>query len=199
MHVCPSTCAGPQVSLPPSPPPPPPSQVHSPTKPVLVFVASRRQTRLTALDLISHAAADERPTQFLNIQAAELTVSLSAKSFPCFCYCYMVWVNLNTPLGHVWLMEYLGYLFHSILCTHMPSLCDQLFSTSFRRVPLVVVWAPGLICRSGCCDDHSGQVELLASSITCLAGDCSCKAGTGYKTCIAITCTWNPEAWQYLQ
>lgn len=29
---------------------------HSPTKPVLVFVSSRRQTRLTALDLISHCA-----------------------------------------------------------------------------------------------------------------------------------------------
>lgn len=49
-------------------------QVHSPTKPVLVFVASRRQTRLTALDLISHAAADERPTQFLNIDPHELQV-----------------------------------------------------------------------------------------------------------------------------
>ena len=32
-----------------------PSQVHSPTKPVLVFVSSRRQTRLTALDLITYA------------------------------------------------------------------------------------------------------------------------------------------------
>ncbi len=30
-------------------------QMHSPTKPVLVFVSSRRQTRLTALDLITFA------------------------------------------------------------------------------------------------------------------------------------------------
>lgn len=52
------------------------TQVHSPTKPVLVFVASRRQTRLTALDLISHAAADERPTQFLNMDPAEITVGV---------------------------------------------------------------------------------------------------------------------------
>jgi len=29
--------------------------MHSPTKPVLVFVSSRRQTRLTALDLITCA------------------------------------------------------------------------------------------------------------------------------------------------
>lgn len=32
-------------------------QTHSPTKPVLVFVSSRRQTRLTALDLITYAGA----------------------------------------------------------------------------------------------------------------------------------------------
>ncbi len=31
---------------------------HSPSKPVIIFVASRRQTRLTALDLISYAASD---------------------------------------------------------------------------------------------------------------------------------------------
>jgi activating signal cointegrator complex subunit 3 len=37
----------------------------SPTKPVLVFVASRRQTRLTAFDIISYAASDEQPKVFL--------------------------------------------------------------------------------------------------------------------------------------
>lgn len=39
-------------------------RTHSPTKPVLVFVSSRRQTRLTALDLISKAVADENPKQW---------------------------------------------------------------------------------------------------------------------------------------
>jgi activating signal cointegrator complex subunit 3 len=38
---------------------------HSPHKPTLIFVASRRQTRLTAMDLISYAAADENPRAFL--------------------------------------------------------------------------------------------------------------------------------------
>jgi activating signal cointegrator complex subunit 3 len=51
-------------------------QVHSPLKPVLVFVASRRQTRLTALDLINHAAADEKPTQFVHMEPYELSVRL---------------------------------------------------------------------------------------------------------------------------
>ena len=38
---------------------------HSPKKPVIIFVASRRQTRLTALELINYAAGDENPTAFL--------------------------------------------------------------------------------------------------------------------------------------
>lgn len=50
-------------------------QIHSPLKPVLVFVASRRQTRLTAMDLISYAAADEKPTQFVHMDSDELAVS----------------------------------------------------------------------------------------------------------------------------
>ncbi|GLJ46147.1 hypothetical protein SUGI_0972180 [Cryptomeria japonica] len=45
---------------------------HSPSKPVLVFVSSRRQTRLTALDLIQFAAADDRPKQFLNFPEEEV-------------------------------------------------------------------------------------------------------------------------------
>ncbi|KAI3929942.1 hypothetical protein MKW98_004096 [Papaver atlanticum] len=50
---------------------------HSPTKPVLIFVSSRRQTRLTALDLIQFAASDEHPIQFLNMAAEALQMVLS--------------------------------------------------------------------------------------------------------------------------
>jgi len=46
-------------------------QTHSPTKPVLIFVSSRRQTRLTALDVIAYAAADERPEAFVNMSDSE--------------------------------------------------------------------------------------------------------------------------------
>jgi activating signal cointegrator complex subunit 3 len=38
---------------------------YSPHKPVLIFVSSRRQTRLTALDVISHVAADGQPKRFV--------------------------------------------------------------------------------------------------------------------------------------
>ncbi|KAI3673352.1 hypothetical protein L6452_39470 [Arctium lappa] len=50
---------------------------HSPTKPVLIFVSSRRQTRLTALDLIQFAASDEHPIQFLAMPEEALQMILS--------------------------------------------------------------------------------------------------------------------------
>ena len=34
-------------------------RTHSPSKPTLIFVSSRRQTRLTAQDLISYCVADQ--------------------------------------------------------------------------------------------------------------------------------------------
>lgn len=50
---------------------------HSPLKPVLIFVSSRRQTRLTALDLIQFAIADERPKQFLHMSENEMEMLVS--------------------------------------------------------------------------------------------------------------------------
>lgn len=50
---------------------------HSPTKPVLIFVSSRRQTRLTALDLIQFASADDKPRQFLNIPEETIEMLIS--------------------------------------------------------------------------------------------------------------------------
>lgn len=45
---------------------------HSPKKPVLIFVSSRRQTRLTALDLIAYLAAEENPKQWLHMPETEI-------------------------------------------------------------------------------------------------------------------------------
>jgi activating signal cointegrator complex subunit 3 len=44
---------------------------YSPEKPVLIFVASRRQTRLTALDLIAMCATAENPKRFLRMSDEE--------------------------------------------------------------------------------------------------------------------------------
>lgn len=45
---------------------------HSPTKPVLIFVASRRQTRLTALDLIHLCGLEENPKRFVRMDDEEI-------------------------------------------------------------------------------------------------------------------------------
>ncbi|KAM9895009.1 hypothetical protein OXX79_008339 [Metschnikowia pulcherrima] len=45
---------------------------HSPQKPVLIFVASRRQTRLTALDLIHLCGMESNPRRFLKMDDDEL-------------------------------------------------------------------------------------------------------------------------------
>lgn len=60
-------------------------QTYAPTKPVLVFVSSRRQTRLTALDLIAYAAADERPQQFVHMPEAELEAEAARIKVPSSC------------------------------------------------------------------------------------------------------------------
>jgi activating signal cointegrator complex subunit 3 len=52
---------------------------YSPQHPALVFVSSRRQTRLTALDLVSFSAADGNPRKFLrNVSDQELQLIVAA-------------------------------------------------------------------------------------------------------------------------
>ncbi|XP_026040959.1 activating signal cointegrator 1 complex subunit 3 isoform X1 [Maylandia zebra] len=47
-------------------------RAHSPAKPVLIFVSSRRQTRLTALDLIAYLATEDNPKQWLHQDEREI-------------------------------------------------------------------------------------------------------------------------------
>ncbi|KAH9490921.1 activating signal cointegrator 1 complex subunit [Bulinus truncatus] len=48
-------------------------KTHSPFKPVLIFVSSRRQTRLTALDLIAFLAAEDNPKQWLHLSEEDVS------------------------------------------------------------------------------------------------------------------------------
>jgi antiviral helicase SLH1 len=49
---------------------------HSPEKPVIVFVASRRQTRLTARDLINFCGMEDNPRRFLHMSEDDLALNL---------------------------------------------------------------------------------------------------------------------------
>lgn len=50
---------------------------HSPDKPVIVFVASRRQTRLTARDLINYCGMEDNPRRFVKMSEEDLLLNLS--------------------------------------------------------------------------------------------------------------------------
>jgi len=51
-------------------------KTHSPNKPVLIFVSSRRQTRLTAQDLINYCGMEENPRRFLHMDEVVLEEKL---------------------------------------------------------------------------------------------------------------------------
>ncbi|XP_006815714.1 U5 small nuclear ribonucleoprotein 200 kDa helicase-like [Saccoglossus kowalevskii] len=53
---------------------------HSPKKPVIVFVPSRKQTRLTAIDLLTYCSADEQESRFLHCHKEDLEAHLSRVS-----------------------------------------------------------------------------------------------------------------------
>ena len=52
-------------------------KTHSPEKPVIVFVASRRQTRLTAKDLINLCGMEDNPRRFVHMTEDDLQLNLS--------------------------------------------------------------------------------------------------------------------------
>ena len=52
-------------------------KTHSPEKPVIVFVASRRQTRLTAKDLINLCGMEDNPRRFVRMSEDDLQLHLS--------------------------------------------------------------------------------------------------------------------------
>ena len=52
-------------------------KTHSPDKPVIVFVASRRQTRLTAKDLINLCGMEDNPRRFIRMSEDDLQLNLS--------------------------------------------------------------------------------------------------------------------------
>lgn len=49
---------------------------YSPKMPVIVFVPSRKQTRLTAVDLLTFCAADLQPQRFLHCAEEDLKAHL---------------------------------------------------------------------------------------------------------------------------
>ncbi|KAJ2552560.1 activating signal cointegrator 1 complex subunit 3 [Coemansia sp. RSA 1933] len=57
-------------------------RTHSPTKPVIIFVSSRRQTRLTAQDLMAFCGMEDNPRHLLHMDDIELDAVLERTQDP---------------------------------------------------------------------------------------------------------------------
>ncbi|CAI5440695.1 unnamed protein product [Caenorhabditis angaria] len=86
-------------------------QTYSPTKPVLIFVSSRRQTRLTALAFVNLLIADLNPRQWLNMEMSELEILMQSIKDEN--------LKLTLPFG-------IG-MHHAGLSTHEKALVEELF------------------------------------------------------------------------
>jgi len=49
---------------------------HAKTRPVIIYVPSRKQTKLTAIDLLAYAASDNKATRFLHCDESDLSALL---------------------------------------------------------------------------------------------------------------------------
>jgi len=59
---------------------------HAVKKPVIVFVPSRKQTRLTAIDILTFCAADMQPNRFLHTSESKLEPVLDKMTDKVFCF-----------------------------------------------------------------------------------------------------------------
>uniref|UniRef100_A0A672JN97 Activating signal cointegrator 1 complex subunit 3 n=1 Tax=Salarias fasciatus TaxID=181472 RepID=A0A672JN97_SALFA len=91
---------------------------HSPSKPAVVFVPSRRQTRLTAIDILTFCAADVVPQRFLHCSEKDLAPFLD---------------KLNDPTLKETLANGVGYL-HEGLSTTERKIVEQLFNSGAVQV-----------------------------------------------------------------
>jgi len=59
---------------------------HAVKKPVIVFVPSRKQTRLTAIDILTFCAADMQPNRFLHTSESKLAPVLEKMTDKVLCF-----------------------------------------------------------------------------------------------------------------
>jgi len=91
---------------------------YSPTKPVIIFVSSRKQCRLTADDIIAHCGSDEDSKRFLNIEEEDLQPHL----------------DHTTDKGLVETLKYgIGY-FHEALDKQDKRIVERLFKAGAIQV-----------------------------------------------------------------
>ncbi|KAJ1800554.1 activating signal cointegrator 1 complex subunit 3 [Coemansia sp. RSA 2399] len=95
-------------------------RTHSPSKPVIIFVSSRRQTRLTSQDLMAFCGMEENPRHFLHMEEWEIEAVLERTQDP----------NLRMSLSFGIGMHHAG------LTENDRKICEQLFYD--RKIQVLV-------------------------------------------------------------
>uniref|UniRef100_A0A8C4EFE0 U5 small nuclear ribonucleoprotein 200 kDa helicase n=1 Tax=Dicentrarchus labrax TaxID=13489 RepID=A0A8C4EFE0_DICLA len=90
---------------------------HSPSKPAVVFVPSRRQTRLTAIDILTFCAADVVPQRFLHCTEKDLAPFLD---------------KINDPTLKETVANGVGYLHEGLSATER-KIVEQLFNSGLTH------------------------------------------------------------------
>lgn len=103
---------------------------YSPTKPVIIFVPSRRQCRLTADDILAHCGADEAADRFLNIEEADLQPHLD----------HLTDTGLAETLKHG-----VGY-YHEALSKQDKRIVERLFQSGAIQILIASKVVTHLLC-----------------------------------------------------
>ena len=109
-------------------------KTHSPRKPVIVFVPSRKQTRLTTIDLLTYAAADNTPDCFLHAELDDI------KSFV---------EKVSDKTLQETLSQGVGYI-HEGLAQSDKSIVESLFESGAIQIIVVarsLCWALNVNCH----------------------------------------------------
>lgn len=176
---------------------------HSPSKPAVVFVPSRRQTRLTAIDILTFCAADVVPQRSVTTQKLGRLISImiprhSDRLNMCLCFCRFLHCTdkdlapflekITDPTLKETLANGVGYLHEGLSATER-RIVEQLFNSGITAVMLctfpqlggtVYVWRMNL-----------KQLEAFVI----MTGSNRLKSGVHYKTrpddntVLILTCT----------
>lgn len=113
---------------------------HSPDKPVIVFVPSRKQAQLSAIDIMTFAAASGKPNRFLRIEAGEFAPLLASRN----------WIVKEPALADT-LSRGVGFL-HSGLTKSDRHIVEELYRNGVIGV---------LVCPHGMCWSVPAAAHLV--------------------------------------
>ena len=127
---------------------------HSPSKPVIVFVPSRKQTRLTAIDLLTYAAADNDSKRFLHADVEDIQVNNQLRTisneFAFIITNLQAFVDkINDKTLKECISDGVGYL-HEGLCAEDKSIVESLFDSGAIQVIVVarsLCWSLSVNCH----------------------------------------------------